>query len=85
MSALAAMSVGGTPLADVRPVEAANPLLEASPGLMIWTLVLFLITLFILKRYVFGPISQAIEKSSVRSATSTLPLPPKIASSTTAR
>ena len=62
MSALAAMSVGGTPLADVRPVEAANPLLEASPGLMIWTLVLFLITLFILKRYVFGPISQAIEK-----------------------
>ena len=30
-------------------------------------------------------ISQAIEKSSVRSETSTLPLPPRITSSTTAR
>ena len=33
-----------------------NPLLKASPGLMIWTLVIFGITLFILKRYVFGPV-----------------------------
>jgi F-type H+-transporting ATPase subunit b len=40
----------------------SNPLLEASPGLMIWTLVMFLITLFILKRYVFGPVGAAIEK-----------------------
>lgn len=39
-----------------------NPLLEASPGLMIWTLVIFGITLYILKRYVFGPVGQAIEK-----------------------
>jgi F-type H+-transporting ATPase subunit b len=39
-----------------------NPLLEASPGLMIWTLVIFAITLFVLKRYVFGPVGQAIEK-----------------------
>jgi F-type H+-transporting ATPase subunit b len=62
VSALAAMSLGGTPLADVKPLEGSNPLLEASPGLMIWTLVCFFITLFILKRYVFGPIGQAIEK-----------------------
>ena len=39
-----------------------NPLLKASPGLMIWTLVIFGITLFIMKRYVFGPVGQAIEK-----------------------
>ena len=39
-----------------------NPLLKASPGLMIWTLVIFGITLFILKRYVFGPLGAAIEK-----------------------
>ncbi len=39
-----------------------NPLLKASPGLMIWTLVIFGITLFILKRYVFGPVGAAIEK-----------------------
>jgi F-type H+-transporting ATPase subunit b len=42
--------------------EGGNPLLEASPGLMIWTLVIFLVTLFILKKYVFGPVGQAIEK-----------------------
>jgi len=39
-----------------------NPLLKASPGLMIWTLVIFGITLFILRRYVFGPVGAAIEK-----------------------
>lgn len=41
---------------------AENPLLQASPGLMIWTFVMFFITLFILKRYVFGPLSATIEK-----------------------
>jgi F-type H+-transporting ATPase subunit b len=39
-----------------------NPLLEASPGLMVWTLVMFLITLWIMKRWVFGPVSQMVEK-----------------------
>jgi F-type H+-transporting ATPase subunit b len=58
------------PLAGVKVVQAANPLLEASPGLMIWTLVLFVITLFILKRYVFGPVSAAIEKRRTQIATS---------------
>jgi F-type H+-transporting ATPase subunit b len=42
--------------------DGGNPLLEASPGLMIWTLVIFGITLFVLKRYVFGPVGDAIEK-----------------------
>ncbi|MGB0612716.1 MAG: F0F1 ATP synthase subunit B [Miltoncostaeaceae bacterium] len=40
----------------------ANPLLEVSPGLMIWTVVVFLLTLLILKKFVFGPVGQAIEK-----------------------
>ena len=44
------------------PAAASNPLLKASPGLMVWTLVIFGITLFILKRYVFGPLAAAIEK-----------------------
>ena len=39
-----------------------NPLLKASPGLMIWTLVIFGITLYILRKYVFGPVGAAIEK-----------------------
>ncbi len=42
--------------------ESDNPLLKISPGLMIWTLVMFAITLFIMKRYVFGPVGEMIEK-----------------------
>ena len=59
---------GTSLLSYLLPLQAAaeeddgNPLLEASPGLMIWTLVIFGITLFILKRYVFGPVGAAIEK-----------------------
>ena len=49
-------------LANVHPVTASSPLLEASPGLMIWTVVIFLITLFIMRAKVFGPIGDAIEK-----------------------
>jgi F-type H+-transporting ATPase subunit b len=63
------MDLVGTLAVYVLPLQADsggddgnNPLLEASPGLMIWTLVIFGITLFILKRYVFGPVGQAIEK-----------------------
>jgi F-type H+-transporting ATPase subunit b len=53
----------GDHLTDVSAIKAASsPLLEASPGLMIWTLVMFGITLFIMKRYVFGPVGAAIEK-----------------------
>ncbi len=51
-----------TLLTDAEPVGAANPLLEPSPGLMVWTLVTFGITLFILKKKVFGPIGQIITK-----------------------
>lgn len=49
------------PLSGVEPVG-ANPLLTVSPGLMIWTIVVFLITLWILKKFVFGPVGQALEK-----------------------
>jgi len=48
------------PLVHVDPVG-ANPLLELSPGLMIWTIVVFLLTLLILKKFVFGPVGEAIE------------------------
>jgi F-type H+-transporting ATPase subunit b len=67
----------GTLATYLLPLQAAaeedsgdNPLLKASPGLMIWTLVIFGITLFIMKRYVFGPVGQAIEKRRTDIATS---------------
>jgi F-type H+-transporting ATPase subunit b len=41
---------------------ATNPLIQVTPGLMIWTIVCFLITLFVLKRYAFGPIQKAIDE-----------------------
>lgn len=42
--------------------EGGNPLLTASPGLMIWTIIMFFLTLLILKKWVFGPLGAAIEK-----------------------
>ena len=41
---------------------ATNPLIQVTPGLMIWTIICFLITLYVLKRYAFGPIQKAIDE-----------------------
>jgi F-type H+-transporting ATPase subunit b len=40
---------------------AANALISVTPGLMIWTIVCFLIALWVLKRYAFGPIQKMID------------------------
>ena len=40
---------------------AANPLIQIIPGLMVWTIVAFGITLWILNRYAFGPIQKLID------------------------
>ncbi len=45
---------------------AANPLISVTPGLMIWTVVCFLITLFVLKRFAFGPIQKMIDERRKR-------------------
>jgi F-type H+-transporting ATPase subunit b len=39
----------------------ANPLIEVIPGLMIWTIVAFGVTLWVLKRYAFGPVQKLID------------------------
>src|SRR5215468_10268953 len=39
-----------------------NPLVKVIPGLMIWTIVAFFITFFVLKRYAFGPIQKMIDE-----------------------
>jgi F-type H+-transporting ATPase subunit b len=44
----------------------ANPLIKVIPGLMIWTLVSFAITLYVLKRYAFGPIQKLIDDRRTR-------------------
>ena len=45
---------------------AANPLIEVTTGLMIWTLVCFGITFFVLKKYAFGPIQKIIDERRKR-------------------
>jgi F-type H+-transporting ATPase subunit b len=43
-------------------LEASKPsLIKPNPGLMFWTLITFVIVLFVLKRYAFGPIQQMID------------------------
>lgn len=41
---------------------ASNALIQVTPGLMIWTIVAFFITFFVLKRYAFGPIQKMIDE-----------------------
>jgi F-type H+-transporting ATPase subunit b len=49
---------------------ATNPLIQVTPGLMIWTVLCFLISLYVLKRYAFGPIQNLIDerRERIRSA-----------------
>ena len=45
---------------------ASNALIKVTPGLMIWTIVAFFITFFVLKRYAFGPIQKMIDERRER-------------------
>ena len=45
---------------------ATNPLVQIIPGLMIWTIIAFAITFFVLRRYAFGPIQKLIDERRER-------------------
>jgi F-type H+-transporting ATPase subunit b len=45
---------------------AANPLIQVTPGLMIWTIVCFVITLYVLKRFAFGAVQAMIDERRER-------------------
>ena len=47
-------------------ILAASPLIDVVPGLMIWTLVCFAITFFVLRKYAFGPIQKTIDERRER-------------------
>jgi F-type H+-transporting ATPase subunit b len=47
-------------------VVASSALIKVTPGLMIWTLVCFGITLFVLSKYAFKPIQKAIDERRQR-------------------
>ena len=46
--------------------EGSNPLIEVTPGLMIWTLLCFAITFFVLKKVAFGPVQKVIDERRAR-------------------
>jgi F-type H+-transporting ATPase subunit b len=45
---------------------ADNSLIQPIPGLMIWTVICFAITFFVLRKYAFGPIQQVIDQRRER-------------------
>ena len=45
---------------------ASSALIEVAPGLMIWTLISFGLTFFVLKRFAFGPIQKVIDERRQR-------------------
>ena len=51
-------------------VLASNALIKVTPGLMIWTIVAFLITLFVLSKYAYAPVQKMIDerRERIRSA-----------------
>jgi F-type H+-transporting ATPase subunit b len=46
--------------------EGGSPLTKIVPGLMIWTLIVFGITLFVLWKFAFGPIQKMIDERRAR-------------------
>ena len=49
-------------LAQAAEEESSGGLIDVVPGLMIWTLICFAITFFVLKRFAFGPIQKTIDE-----------------------
>jgi F-type H+-transporting ATPase subunit b len=49
---------------------ASNALIQVTPGLMIWTIVAFGITFFVLRKYAFGPIQNLIDERRAQIARS---------------
>jgi F-type H+-transporting ATPase subunit b len=47
-------------------VVASSGLIKVVPGLMIWTLIAFAVTFFVLRKYAFGPIQKIIDERRQR-------------------
>jgi F-type H+-transporting ATPase subunit b len=48
-------------MSSLLAAESNNDLIKVVPGLMIWTLIAFGITFFVLRKYAFGPIQKTID------------------------
>jgi F-type H+-transporting ATPase subunit b len=54
--------------AEASTEDGGSALIEPIPGLMVWTLICFLITFLVLRKFAFGPIQQIIDKRRERIA-----------------
>jgi len=62
MSLCALLAVSAAPLAAQNEPSASSNILTPNGGLMVWTLVIFLILLFVLGKFAFGPITEQVRK-----------------------
>ena len=47
-------------------LQGENPLLQFEPGLMVWTIVVFLLTLFVLSKIAWKPLLETLERREQR-------------------
>jgi F-type H+-transporting ATPase subunit b len=50
----------------MQTLVASSGLIKVVPGLMIWTIICFLLTLYVLKRFAFGPIQNMLDERRER-------------------
>ena len=43
------------------PASSTRPFMRPDSGLMVWTLIIFVLLLFVLSKYAFGPLTRAVE------------------------
>ena len=62
IAATLAIALAASPALAAEAEAGGSPLLAPNTGLMFWTLVIFVILFFVLKKYAFGPITEAVVK-----------------------
>jgi F-type H+-transporting ATPase subunit b len=62
LAPIATLTLAAAPLAAQSEPNASANILTPNGGLMVWTLVIFLILLFVLGKYAFGPITEQVRK-----------------------
>ena len=60
IAATLAIALSAAPALAAEPAAGGSPLLAPNTGLMFWTLVIFVILFFVLRKYAFGPITEAV-------------------------
>src|SRR4051812_35542203 len=60
LRSIALLSASPLPLLAQEAEASTRPFMKPDTGLMVWTLVIFLLLMFVLSRYAFGPLTRAV-------------------------